>query len=82
MRHITFVDNGKVSFSNPVRQPLYQFQDSLEGGAPKAETAAKNLKSIQPTIVKNHEIFFFELSAHIMSFFFFFNNYRLHQVMI
>lgn len=52
MRHISFVDNGKVSFSNPVRQPLYQFEDSLHGGAPKAETAAKNLKLVQPTIVK------------------------------
>lgn len=51
MRHITFVDNGKVSFSNPVRQPLYQFEDSLVGGAPKAETAAKNLKKVQPTVV-------------------------------
>jgi ubiquitin-like modifier-activating enzyme ATG7 len=45
------VDNGKVSFSNPVRQPLYQFEDSLQGGSPKAETAAKNLKLVQPTVV-------------------------------
>ncbi|ORZ01388.1 hypothetical protein BCR43DRAFT_486856 [Syncephalastrum racemosum] len=50
VRHITFVDNGRVSFSNPVRQPLYQFDDCLEGGAPKAETAAKQLKAVQPTI--------------------------------
>lgn len=50
VRHITFVDNGKVSFSNPVRQPLYQFEDSLAGGAPKAETAANNLRKVQPTL--------------------------------
>ncbi|ANZ74180.1 BA75_00750T0 [Komagataella pastoris] len=50
VRHITFVDNGKVSFSNPVRQPLFNFTDCLEGGAPKAETAAKALKSIFPLI--------------------------------
>lgn len=51
MRHISFVDNGKVSFSNPVRQPLYHFEDSLNGGALKAKSAAKNLKLIQPTVV-------------------------------
>ncbi|KAI9470976.1 MAG: E1-like protein-activating enzyme Gsa7p/Apg7p [Benjaminiella poitrasii] len=50
IRHITFVDNGKVSFSNPVRQPLYNFEDALNGGSSKAETAAENLKKIQPTI--------------------------------
>lgn len=51
VRNITFVDNGRVSFSNPVRQPLYQFNDCLEGGSPKAETAAKNLELVQPTVV-------------------------------
>lgn len=50
MRHITFVDNGRVSFSNPVRQPLYCFDDCLNGGAPKAETAAKHLLDILPTM--------------------------------
>ena len=29
-RHITFVDNGLVSFSNPVRQSLFTFQDSVD----------------------------------------------------
>ncbi|CEP09205.1 hypothetical protein [Parasitella parasitica] len=51
VRHISFVDNGRVSFSNPVRQPLYQFEDSLHGGSVKAKSAAKNLKMIQPTVV-------------------------------
>jgi ubiquitin-like modifier-activating enzyme ATG7 len=51
------VDNGQVSFSNPVRQPLYQFQDAMSGGAPKAETAANNLKLIQPTIVSIHIVY-------------------------
>ncbi|SAM04586.1 hypothetical protein [Absidia glauca] len=50
VRHITFVDNGRVSFSNPVRQPLYCFDDCLNGGAPKAETAAKHLLDILPTM--------------------------------
>ncbi|TID28831.1 hypothetical protein CANINC_002262 [Pichia inconspicua] len=47
---ITFVDSGKVSFSNPVRQPLYVFDDCLKGGALKAETAASNLKKINPKL--------------------------------
>ncbi|KAJ6147413.1 hypothetical protein N7497_009395 [Penicillium chrysogenum] len=31
VKKITFVDNGTVSFSNPVRQPLFNFQDCLNG---------------------------------------------------
>ncbi|KAI8092479.1 E1-like protein-activating enzyme Gsa7p/Apg7p [Halteromyces radiatus] len=50
VRHITFVDNGRVSFSNPVRQPLYRFEDCLNGGSPKAEVAAKQLLDILPTM--------------------------------
>lgn len=41
--NITFVDNGEVSYSNPVRQSLF-FQDDV--GKNKAETAANNLKKI------------------------------------
>lgn len=48
-RHITFVDNGKVSYSNPTRQVLFNYQDCLGGGRRKAEAAADNLKSILPT---------------------------------
>ncbi|KAH9480647.1 Ubiquitin-like modifier-activating enzyme ATG7 [Psilocybe cubensis] len=50
VRTITFVDSGKVSFSNPVRQPLFEFSDCLEGGKPKAEAAAEALKRIFPGI--------------------------------
>ncbi|CAO3621088.1 unnamed protein product [Cunninghamella blakesleeana] len=50
VRHITFVDNGKVSFSNPVRQPLYRFEDCLNGGLPKADMAAKHLLEVLPTM--------------------------------
>jgi tRNA A37 threonylcarbamoyladenosine dehydratase len=54
VRKITFVDNGKVSFSNPVRQWLYTFEDSKEQ-RPKAPTAAKRLKEIFPDMVRlNH----------------------------
>lgn len=50
VEQITFVDNGSVSFSNPVRQPLYKYTDCLEGGQPKAETAATALKEIYPAV--------------------------------
>jgi ubiquitin-like modifier-activating enzyme ATG7 len=46
VRNITLVDNGTVSYSNPVRQSLFQFEDSLNGGRPKAEAAAQALKRI------------------------------------
>lgn len=38
----------EASFSNPIRQPLFVFEDCLEGGKPKAECAATNLKKIFP----------------------------------
>lgn len=50
-RHITFIDNGKVSYSNPTRQVLFSFQDCLHGGKKKAEAAADGLKNILPTAV-------------------------------
>lgn len=48
VRKITFVDNGSVSFSNPVRQPLFSFQDCLAGGLKKAIRASEALKEIYP----------------------------------
>ncbi|KAK9365145.1 hypothetical protein V1509DRAFT_634125 [Lipomyces kononenkoae] len=50
VRKITFVDNATVSFSNPVRQPLYTFSDCLDGGAVKAMRAAEALKEIYPGV--------------------------------
>ncbi|EQB55638.1 hypothetical protein CGLO_04416 [Colletotrichum gloeosporioides Cg-14] len=50
VRKITFVDYGRVSYSNPVRQPLFNFEDCLEGGQPKAVRAAKALKEIYPGV--------------------------------
>lgn len=51
IRNITLVDNGKVSFSNPARQTLFEFEDCLNGGKPKAEAAAARLKAIFPDMV-------------------------------
>nr|CAB3224228.1 ubiquitin-like modifier-activating enzyme ATG7 [Phallusia mammillata] len=48
---ITMVDNGTVSFSNPVRQSLFEFSDcSPSGGKPKALAAAEKLKLIYPGV--------------------------------
>ncbi|KAG6908597.1 hypothetical protein DXG01_004000 [Tephrocybe rancida] len=51
VRTITFVDSARVSFSNPVRQPLFEFEDCLDGGKPKAECAAARMKKIYPGII-------------------------------
>jgi ubiquitin-like modifier-activating enzyme ATG7 len=51
-RYITFVDNGKVSYSNPVRQSLYNFNDSIDDNS-KAILAAKRLKDIFPLVESN-----------------------------
>lgn len=51
MRHITFVDNAKISYSNPVRQPLYEFEDCLGGGKSKAIAAVDRLTKIFPGVV-------------------------------
>ena len=53
MRTITFVDNGVISYSNPVRQSLFEFSDSKDGGKGKAETAANALQKIFPGVVRN-----------------------------
>lgn len=50
VRKITFVDNGSVSFSNPVRQPLFNFKDCLGSGVKKAIRASEALKEIYPGV--------------------------------
>ncbi|PIC34208.1 hypothetical protein B9Z55_013931 [Caenorhabditis nigoni] len=49
VRHISFVDNSFVSYSNPVRQSLSKFEDALNGRG-KAETAVDALKEIFPSV--------------------------------
>ena len=53
VRHIDFVDNSKVSYSNPVRQSLYRFEDVNRENNYKALIAAERLKEIFPTINSN-----------------------------
>ncbi|XP_023947303.2 ubiquitin-like modifier-activating enzyme ATG7 [Bicyclus anynana] len=48
-RHITFVDEAKVSYSNPTRQVLYNHSDSCNK-LYKVDAAVANLKSIHPGV--------------------------------
>jgi ubiquitin-like modifier-activating enzyme ATG7 len=51
VNHITFVDRGQVSYSNPVRQTLFELKDcTAEGEARiKSVAAANAIKRILPT---------------------------------
>ncbi|TYJ54489.1 E1-like protein-activating enzyme Gsa7p/Apg7p [Cryptococcus floricola] len=64
VRNITFVDSSTVSYSNPVRQPLFTFTDSLSGGAPKAQCAADALKSIFPGVNAQAHSFSIPMPGH------------------
>ncbi|CAM9401241.1 unnamed protein product, partial [Ectocarpus sp. 13 AM-2016] len=48
VQHITFADNGRVAYSNPVRQSLFAFEDCKGGGRFKAEAAAAALSAVYP----------------------------------
>ncbi|KKK20926.1 autophagy-related protein [Aspergillus ochraceoroseus] len=64
VRKITFVDNGSVSFSNPVRQPLFNFEDCLEGGAKKAYRAAEALSEIYPGVESIGHVLSVPMAGH------------------
>ncbi|KAF0034468.1 hypothetical protein F2P81_012226 [Scophthalmus maximus] len=65
VRHITFVDNAKISYSNPVRQPLYEFEDCLGGGKSKAMAAVDRLTKIFPGVGTNEAIWKIKERMHI-----------------
>jgi len=50
VKHISFVDCGKVSYSNPVRQSLYTFNDCIGSKTLKCHQAAEALKQINPNM--------------------------------
>ena len=64
VRKITFVDNGSVSFSNPVRQPLFNFNDCLAGGAKKASRASEALKEIYPGVESEGFVMSVPMAGH------------------
>jgi ubiquitin-like modifier-activating enzyme ATG7 len=47
---MTLLDSSRVSYSNPVRQWLYELNDCTAGGKPKAEAAAEALQRIFPSL--------------------------------
>ena len=50
-RRITFVDNARVSYSNPPRQSLFTVADCEGTGKFKAERAAEALRDVHPSVV-------------------------------
>ncbi|KAI9704568.1 MAG: Autophagy protein 7 [Bogoriella megaspora] len=64
VKKITFVDNATVSFSNPVRQPLFDFKDCLDGGAKKAYRAAEALAEIYPGVEANGHVMSVPMAGH------------------
>lgn len=63
-RHITFVDNSSVSHSNPVRQPLFEFQDV---GKSKGTCAANALKRIFPLVNASAVHLTIPMAGHALS---------------
>lgn len=64
VRKITFVDSGSVSFSNPVRQSLFDFKDCLEGGAKKAYRASEALSEIYPGVDSTGHVLAVPMAGH------------------
>eukprot|EP00761_Pharyngomonas_kirbyi_P013795 gb/GECH01013824.1/.p1 GENE.gb/GECH01013824.1/~~gb/GECH01013824.1/.p1 ORF type:complete len:1110 (+),score=249.55 gb/GECH01013824.1/:1-3330(+) len=64
---MTFVDQGRVSYSNPVRQPLFTFADCQDGGRYKAEAAAERLKEIYPLADTKGVVLSIPMPGHIIS---------------
>ncbi|EDO19226.1 hypothetical protein Kpol_1050p86 [Vanderwaltozyma polyspora DSM 70294] len=64
VRKLTLVDNGTVSFSNPVRQPLFEFNDE---GKSKAEAAAASLKRIFPLMDATGVTLNIPMIGHVVS---------------
>lgn len=66
VKEITFVDNGRVSYSNPVRQCLFEFED-CEKRAFKSEAAAERLKKIFPGIDSKSFVLTIPMPGHPLS---------------
>ncbi len=63
VRRITFVDSGVVSYSNPVRQSLFEFDDAQQRRF-KAVAAADRLCKIFPAIEARSEVLSIPMPGH------------------
>jgi ubiquitin-like modifier-activating enzyme ATG7 len=63
VRHVTFVDNGTVSFSNPARQCLFDFSDSIARKS-KALSAAEQLRKIVPNVCSEGHVLAIPMPGH------------------
>lgn len=65
IKNITVVDNAKISYSNPVRQSLYTFDDCVKSaGSFKAEAAAASLMRIHPSVNVKPLVFSIPMPGH------------------
>lgn len=65
IKDITIVDNARISYSNPVRQTLYTFDDCVKSaGSFKAEAAAASLKRIHPSVNVKSYVFSIPMPGH------------------
>lgn len=63
-KNITFLDSGKIHFSNPVRQTLYIHADAVDGNKRKALTAAERIKQINPNVVSTGHVVQVPMPGH------------------
>lgn len=71
VRHFKIIDNGKVSYSNPVRQPLFTLEDCHSekdgSGRSKAVAAAEALKDIAADVVSEGLVLSIPMPGHAES---------------
>lgn len=67
IKNITFLDNGKVSYSNPVRQSLFEYTDSLMPAKNKSDAASEALKKINPNVNSNSVNISIPMPGHYIS---------------
>lgn len=66
VHQFVFVDSGRVSFSNPARQCLFNFEDARRQ-RPKAVAAAEALQAIVPTVTAQGHSFEIPMPGHPVS---------------
>ena len=64
---LTFVDNGRVSYSNPVRQCLFTFEDSRADDNFKATIAAKRITEVYPKVEAQGVVMSIPMPGHTVA---------------